>query len=179
MEPYDGLIIVDPAAIIQSFGDHQELSIGFSSEELVAIENFVTGGKRLFIAGLDNESLNFEKANDLYSLFGCSLEDELIHGYSDSYPRLVTNTTGHAIFDGVSPVGFDYWGAPVDYSVECEPIAFIDDLAVMVIRTYAEGGVILTGTNFFFDNEGMNSGYSSTRDDELALNIVLWLVKLI
>jgi hypothetical protein len=179
LEPYDGLIIVDPAAIISSFEDGQELSIGFSSEELVAIESFVTGGKRLFVAGLDNQSLNFEKANDLYSLFGCSLEGGLIHGSTDDQPKLVTNTTGHVIFDGVSVMGFDYWGASLNYSVDCEPIAFVNGMIVMVVRTYGDGGVILTGTNFFFDNEGMNGGYNSTRDDELALNIVLWLAKII
>ena len=178
LKPYDGLIIVDPAAIILSLGDNQELSIGFSTEELEAIEGFVTGGKRLFVAGLDNESLNFTKANDLYSLFGCSLENELIQGSNDN-PIVVTNTTAHVIFDGVSVIGFDYWGAPLDYSVECEPIAFVNDMAVMVVRTYGEGGVLLTGTNFFFDNDGMNFRYASDRDDDLALNIVLWLAKMI
>ena len=85
----------------------------------------------------------------------------------------------HPITAGV--VGFDYLGAPLSVPANATVLAESSegDAVLGCLDNDTAGRLVVTGTNFFIDNWGLNRQYSATDDSVLALQIVLWLTRLL
>ncbi len=188
---YDAIIIPDPSSWSIKFDENYRTSLtwaNWTDAEVQCYYNYVAAGGSLFIAGLDNESINIKEANRLIAPFGVQFSYEklpaftlVINGKVGTY--LVDNITSHPITDGV--LSFDYYGACLNITGNATAVAFgkinstisgIHYPPVLVALNISTGRVVITGTNFFIDNYGMSGNYASRYDEKLAMNIINWLI---
>ena len=75
---------------------------------------------------------------------------------------------------------FDFAGAPISELGNGTAVAYYNSRPVLGSLEGSQGGrMIVTGTNFFLDNWGMNGIYDSDDNDSLAVRIALWLTGLL
>ncbi len=172
---YDGVVVLDPCAWGSNETDPLSpslFSIEFSDQETSAYEEYVTHGGGLFVAALDNSSLDIASANEFLQWTGIALADDYIRRDS-SDPVVVTSIHSHPITTGVS--SFDYYGAPLVLPAGAVLLAqYAGDAVLGALETSGGGRVVVSGSNFFIDNWGLLGEYYSSQDARLALRIVLW-----
>jgi hypothetical protein len=175
---FDAVFILDPCAYDINETDVVNpsiISIPFSTEEIQAYEQYFNNGGGIFVAALDNSTLNVAALNDFLSWTGMTLT---FTGFpSNANTVAVTNIAVHPITVGVG--SFDFNGAPLNVNSSVSVLGRYAGYPVLGCLQGAGGGrIVVTGTNFFIDNWGITgtSPYLSHDNDILALRIALWLV---
>lgn len=193
---YDAIFIIDPCARGYTQVGTETVLTDVFSYSLVEIDSYKdywdSGGSILFI-GLGNHSLDLASANELLDQFGFRLEYDQIpsvtivmNGISST--ELITDITEHNSTSGVD--SFDFNGCSVNYTGAAFPLAQIEvnsllpnGTIVMENRTLvaavegAGGGrMIVSGSNFAFDNWGIGGFYISNENSLFALQMTYWLV---
>ncbi len=172
---FDGIFVLDPCSwdIDETHpASPIEYSIGYSADEIEAYKDYYLGGGGIFVAALDNSSVNIAQANEFLSWTGISLNGDRIAGSSG--PVIVDNLATHAITTGID--GFDFVGASLSFNSSSQSLAsYLGHSVLVAMEKVAGGRLVVTGTNFFIDNWGMRDLYGSSMDDVLALKIALWI----
>ncbi|MHA2355534.1 MAG: hypothetical protein ACXADC_10200 [Candidatus Thorarchaeota archaeon] len=146
----------------------------FTPETKQAYQDYYDSGGSIFVTGLSNETLDIAKLNSFIDWSGYSFSFTLIADFTD--PVEVTQVTSHSITMGVG--SFDYLGA----AIASEPAGATtlgrhggNDL-LSASEGVGGGRLVVTGTNYFIDNWGIQGDYASTSNDILSLRIMQWLV---
>ena len=200
---YDAVIIIDPCAWDTRWSDDRLIkqSIRYSPSELFAINEYWNAGGNLFIIGLDNSSsdhsggIDVEGANMLLSLFNMSFNYDHIPSVSITVNGvqstiLVEYTAQHPITERVE--AFDYNGCSLNHSSNAIALAWTEfrwlnsennitienRTLIAILETPHNGRLVVSGSNFPFDNWGIQGAYRSDENAKLARHIVYWLVGL-
>ncbi len=180
LQEFDAVVLLDAFAwdVNESDPDSTErFSLPFDPAAEQAYQDYYNGGGGVFVAALSNESLDIEKINDFISWSGYSFGfTEIADGYDTVE---VIQIAAHAITSAVG--SFDFLGAPIATApVSSNWLGRYSGSTVLSCMQGAGGGrLVVTGTNFFIDNWGINELYTSTHNDRLALQIVKWISDLI
>jgi len=180
LQEFDAVVLLDAFAwdVNESDPDNTErFSLPFDPAAKQAYQDYYDGGGGVFVAVLSNESLDIEKINDFISWSDYSFGfTEIASGYETVE---VTQIAAHTITSAVG--SFDYLGAPIaTVPVGSNWLGRHSGSTVLSSVQGAGGGrLVVTGTNFFIDNWGINELYTSTHNDRLALQIVKWVSDLI
>jgi hypothetical protein len=171
---YDAVVILDPCAWdIEEINPSEAImfSLPFSDNETQAYRDYYAAGGGIFVAALDNNTLDVESLNDFLNWTGMSLNyPHLITGGS---LQVVSDISAHPITSGVTDFAFS--GSSLNVNSSGTVLARIGSDAVLGAMDIGEGRIVVTGTNYFIDNWGMTGEYDSNSDAVLALKIVLWL----
>ncbi len=196
---YDAVFIIDPCARGQVQVGTETVLTDVFSYSLAEIDSYKDywnlGGSILFVC-LGNYSLDLASANELLHEFGFRLEYNQIPSVTFvmngvSATELITDITEHNSTTGVN--SFDFNGCSVNYTGAAFPLAQVEvnsllpnGTIVMVNRTLvaavedAGGGrMIVSGSNFAFDNWGVGGFYRSDNNALLALQMTYWLVGIV
>jgi hypothetical protein len=198
---YDAVVILDPCAWDTRLenGEIVKQSIRYSPSELYAINEYWNAGGNLLIIGLDNSSsdrsggIDVEGANMLLSLFNMSFNFDHIPTITitmNGIPStiLVEYMAEHPITERVE--AFDYNGCSLNYTnnatalawtefrwVSSEDRLFVENRTLIAILEEPEyGRLVVSGSNFPFDNWGIYGAYRTDENVKLARHIVYWLV---
>ncbi len=174
---YDAVLILDPCVWDRNETDplNPELfSTPFTIAEEQAYQDYFNAGGGIFVAALSNDSLDIGSLNDFLNWTGFSLEFNQIPIFGDTVE--ITNIFTHPITNGID--SFDYSGAAINVPVSGEILAQRSGNSVLGALD-GVGRFVLSGSNFHIDNWGMSGEYYSDYNDELALQIVLWLCGLL
>nr|KXH77580.1 MAG: hypothetical protein AM324_03490 [Candidatus Thorarchaeota archaeon SMTZ1-83] len=182
LQEFDAVVLLDAFAwdTNESDPDSTEwFSLPFDPAAEQAYHDYYDDGGGIFVAALSNESLDIAKINDFISWSGYSFGFTEI---SDGYNTVeVTHIAAHTITSAVG--SFDYLGAPIvtvpGGSVWLGRYPYSGSTVLSSVQGAGGGRLVVTGTNFFIDNWGINELYSSTHNDRLALQIVKWISDLI
>ncbi|MHA2228429.1 MAG: S8 family peptidase [Candidatus Thorarchaeota archaeon] len=196
MKRFDAVIILDPCAwefnMSGYIGEPIE-SISYTKLEIDAYYNYWDNGGNIFFVGGNNISIDIEGANSLLSRFNVSLNNDKIPGitfFVNGLPNteVITKIAEHPITDRVEK--FDYNGCSLNFTGSHVELAWVlynwlDDDGVShqenrTVLTALEGShgarLIVTGSNFFLDNWGINGIYAGEDDSLLMLQSVFWLL---
>ncbi|MFW9847234.1 MAG: S8 family serine peptidase [Candidatus Thorarchaeota archaeon] len=172
---FDAVILLDPFVWDDNETDplqYQTFSLPFAPETKQAYQDYYESGGGIFVAALSNASLDVGKLNDFMDWSGYSFSFTLIANGND--PVEVTQISAHAITLGVG--SFDYLGSQVNQPIGAATLGRYGGNVVLSALQGAGGGrLVVTGTNYFIDNWGINGDYESTYDDLLALRVVQWI----
>ena len=196
LKRFDAVIILDPCAWEYNMSGYTAEpieSIGYSKLEVDAYYEYWDNGGNIFFVGGNNLSIDIESANSLLSRFNVSLNDDKIPGitfFVNGLPNteIITNVAEHPITERVET--FDYNGCSLNYTGSHVDLAWvlynwIDDAGVLrqenrTVLTALEGShgarMIVSGSNFFLDNWGINRIYAGQDDSLLMLQSVFWLL---
>jgi len=136
----------------------------YSSAEVAAIQNFVSGGGGLVILG-DNALVANSNINPVSQAFGTTC------GVSDIANSTITNTSSHTIFQSVSSIVFTAGGelsAVSPSSVEAWSDA---NKPVVTVAMSGLGRVVTVGDVNFCDNTYISLG----SNQQFAENIFAWV----
>lgn len=179
LESFDGVILLDPFVWDLNETDPEHLSLfslPYSNESKQAYSDYYFGGGGVFVTTLSNFSSNVGRLNDFIDWSGFSFDSPRI-SVSDS-PVLVTNIYPHLVTNEI--VGFDFLGARIFLPAGATELARYGGNFVLGCLQDASGGrIVVTGTNYFIDNWGINEQYAASDDAQLALQIVQWITNLI
>jgi hypothetical protein len=171
---YDAVVILDPCAWdIEEISPTQAtmFSLPFSDNETQAYRDYYAAGGGIFVAALDNNTLDVESLNDFLNWTGISLNyPQLITGGS---VQVVSDISAHPTTTAVTDFAFS--GSTLNLNSSGTVLARIGSDTVLGCMDTGGGRIVVTGTNYFIDNWGMTGEYSSSSDAVLALKIVLWL----
>ncbi|MHA1962746.1 MAG: S8 family serine peptidase [Candidatus Thorarchaeota archaeon] len=171
---YDAVVILDPCAWdIEEISPTQAtmFSLPFSDNETQAYRDYYAAGGGIFVAALDNNTLDVESLNDFLNWTGMSLNyPQVITGGS---LQVVSDVSAHPITTGVTDFAFS--GSTLNVNSSGTVLARIGSDAVLGSMDIGGGRIVVTGTNYFIDNWGMTGEYDSSSDAVLALKIVLWI----
>jgi hypothetical protein len=146
-------------------------SLPFSDNETQAYRDYYAAGGGIFVAALDNNTLDVESLNDFLNWTGMSLNyPQVITGGS---LQVVSDISAHPITTGVTDFAFS--GSTLNVNSSGTVLARIGSDAVLGSMDIGGGRIVVTGTNYFIDNWGMTGEYDSSSDAVLALKIVLWI----
>jgi hypothetical protein len=196
---YDAIFIIDPCARgFTQVGTETVLTNVFSytpAEINEYTEYWSLGGSILFM-GLGNYSLDLASANELLYQFGFRLEYQqipsvtiVVNGISTT--EVITDIAEHNSTAGVDY--FDFNGCSVNYTGTAFPLAQIEVNSLLPNGTSVKenrtlvagvegiggGRMIVSGSNFAFDNWGVGGFYRSDSNALLALQMTYWLVGLV
>jgi hypothetical protein len=200
---YDALVILDPCAwdTRHENGRIRKQSIRYSPSELYAINEYWNAGGNLFIIGLDNSTsdstggIDIEGANLLLSLFNMSFNFDhvpsltiIVNGIPSTI--LVEYIADHPIMERVE--AFDYNGCSLNYSCNATALAWTefrwrdseDNLMIenrtllAILEGSVFGRLIVSGSNFPFDNYGIYGAYRTNENVKLTRHLIYWLVGL-
>ncbi|MFQ5832633.1 MAG: S8 family serine peptidase [Candidatus Thorarchaeota archaeon] len=180
LQQFDAVVLLDPFAwdINETDPANSEVfSLPFGSTAKQAYQDYYGAGGGVFVAALSNESLNVARLNNFIDWSGYSFDFDEISDNID--PVEVTQVTPHTITSNVG--SFDFLGARLS-TTPAGSVALGRYMGFTVLsgQQGAGGGrLVVTGTNFFIDNWGINGLYSSSHNDVLALQIVDWISDLI
>jgi hypothetical protein len=179
LSQFDAVLLLDPCAWdINETDPFNPLifSVPFSDSEIAAYHQYFNNGGGIFVAALSNDSLDVQSLNLFLSWTNFSLAYDRI-GNGDQ-PVLVTDVTGHPATVGAS--SFDYLGASLNVPGDATTLGrYIFDPVLACLEGAAGGRIVISGSNFQFDNYGMTRQYSSNYDSALAFSIVRWLTHLL
>jgi hypothetical protein len=196
LQRYDAILVLDPCTWGHTYesGSVQltRANTYSQSEKEAYLEYWDSGGSILAI-GMGNRSLDLNSANELLGLFGFSLNYDRIPGITitvngASSTLLITDLVEHATTGGVE--SFDFVGCSVSfdgeaYSLAKAEVSYLDDFGVLqsenhTVMAALEGPsrarMIVSGTNFMFDNWGVKGLYQSDENDRFILQMVYWLI---
>ncbi|MDF1539987.1 MAG: S8 family serine peptidase, partial [Candidatus Thorarchaeota archaeon] len=172
---FDGIFVLDPCSwdIDETHpASPIEYSIEYTLDEIEAYKEYYFSGGGIFIAALDNSSLNINQANEFLSWTGISLNGDRIAGVTG--PVLVDNIATHSITTGIND--FDFLGASLSFNASAQSLAsYLGHSILVAMEGVSSGRIVVTGTNFFLDNWGIRGLYGSSMNDVLALKIALWI----
>ncbi|MFW9966546.1 MAG: S8 family serine peptidase [Candidatus Thorarchaeota archaeon] len=196
---YDAIFILDPCAWDYTY-EYSEISLSstftYSQPEKDAYLDYWNSGGSILVIGMGNRSLDLRATNELLNLFGFTLNyDQIpiitieVGGISSTL--LVTDLVNHTLTAGIE--SFDFVGCSVNYSGDAFPLAqaeltLVDeyDLIYKENRTVmaalegvGEARMIVSGTNFMFDNWGVEGYYQSEENDRFILQMAYWLIGVI
>jgi hypothetical protein len=175
LSTFDAILLLDPCVwdINESDAFNPSVfSVPFSDSEITAYHQYYNSGGGVLVVALSNDSLDVDSLNYFLSWTNFSLTNDRV-GIGDS-PVLVTEITAHPTTVGV--FDFDYLGAPINVPAGATTLGKDGFDPVLACLQGAGGGrIVVSGSNFEFDNYGMTRQYLSSYDPVLALNIVLWL----
>ena len=196
---FDAVILLDPCARAAHLVNGSYVRVSFRSYSQAAIDALVTywsSGGSIFVVGLDNRSIELSDLNDLLIHFNVTLRYDHVPSVSivlNGIPstQLVTDLISHPITESVT--GFDFYGCSMSTWGNVTVLAQVQVMArnengriVLENRTVlacaesrSGGRLIVSGTNFFLDNWGIQGEYKSATNDRLAKQAVLWLVHLL
>ncbi|NWF97011.1 MAG: S8 family peptidase [Candidatus Thorarchaeota archaeon] len=176
LSQFYAVILLDPCSWALNETDPYhltEFSIPFTPQQTSAYQNYYDSGGSLFVTALANSSVDLASLNNFLSWTGFEYHFNHIPYLGDYY--LIDNIVSHPITQDVSD--FDYNGASLSGPVGSVTLARYGSSPVLSCLQGVSGGrIVVTGTNFFIDNWGITGNYESLHDDDLALNIVLWLL---
>ena len=176
---FDAVLLLDPCAWDIDETDAFNpfiFSVPFSSTEIEAYHQYFDNGGGIFVVALSNDSLDIHSLNDFLTWSNFSLKYNTIEVAGE--PVLVTDVTPHTATTGVS--NFDYYGAGINVPGGATTLGtYVIDPVLACLQGAGGGRMVVSGSNFQFDNYGMTSQYQSLYDATLALNIVLWLTHII
>jgi hypothetical protein len=196
---YDAIFILDPCAWGYSYEDGRVQSTSactYSQAEKDAYLAYWESGGSILVAGMGNRSLNLNSTNELLLLFGFHLNYDRIPGITIevngvSSTLLVTDLMNHTTTEGVE--SFDFVGCSVNFTGNGYPLAqveatFLDDedavqtenrTVMVALEGFDNARMIVSGTNFMFDNWGVEGRYQSDDNDRFILQMAYWLIGLI
>ncbi|MCF2136780.1 MAG: S8 family serine peptidase [Candidatus Thorarchaeota archaeon] len=173
---YDAVLILDPCTWGTNETDPlhpKAYSLRYTQDEIRAYESYFNNSGGIFVAGLDNKSINVSAVNELLSWSGFALGTHRIPSSGDAVK--VINLTIHSITAGVT--GFDFVGANLTLPENATSLATYKSVVTLGAMERSGGGrLVVTGTNFFIDNWGLSGKYEANGDKTIALQIVLWLM---
>ncbi|MFX1439179.1 MAG: hypothetical protein ACFFFD_02945, partial [Promethearchaeota archaeon] len=193
---YDAIFILDPCAwgSVYRNGEVEIASIhSYSQAQKNAYLAYWESGGSILVAGMGNRSLNLNSTNELLLLFGFSLNyDQIpevtIEANGISSTLLVTDLMNHTTTSGIG--SFDFVGCSVNFTGNASCLAqveitYLDGEGALqtenrTVMAALEGldnaRMIVSGTNFLFDNWGVKGYYQSEENDLFILQIAYWLV---
>lgn len=193
---FDAVFVLDPCAwaySINGFRYEKTSFFSYTQQQLDAYSDYFASGGSLLLVGMSNSSIDQSCANELFSQFNITLNDDhipaitiIVNGVSST--ELITQMIEHPITDRVD--AFDFNGCSLNYSGTGFRIAwknvilqyengthYSEDRAVLVGLENAAGGrLIASGSNFFIDNWALNNLYRSDQDLRFVLQSVYWLL---
>lgn len=179
LSTFDAVLLLDPCVWDLNESDAFNpsiFSVPFSDSEITAYHQYFNSGGGILVVALSNDSLDVHSLNHFLSWTNFSLTNGRV-GSGDS-PVLVTQVTAHPTTVGV--YDFDFLGAPIKVPGGATTLGSYGIDPVLACLQGAGGGrIVISGSNFEFDNYGMTHQYHSYYDQTLALKIVLWLTHLI
>ncbi|MFW9908356.1 MAG: S8 family serine peptidase [Candidatus Thorarchaeota archaeon] len=177
---FDAVFILDPCSRYENETNPlnpEVFFIPFTQNETMAYQDYFEGGGGLFIAALDNSSIDIASLNEFLNFTGISLNfDRIPNGNT---PIEISDLETHPITTGVS--SFNHLGASLDITGSNATLlaSFFGYAVLACLENNSTGRLIVAGTNFFIDNWGMRGLYSSNSNRILALKIALWLTDLL
>jgi hypothetical protein len=196
LQRYDAIIILDPCAWSYSYesGSVQMMSAPtYSQSEKDAYLEYWESGGSILVVGMGNRSLDLNSANELLGLFGLSLNYDRIPGITItvngvSSTLLITDLMEHVTTESVG--AFDFVGCSVNYtgnaySLAQVEVSYLDNHSVVQTQNHtvmaalegpSRARMIVSGTNFMFDNWGVKGLYQSDKNDRFILQMVYWLI---
>jgi hypothetical protein len=193
---YDAIFILDPCAwgSIYKDGEVQKASIySYSHAEKNAYVAYWESGGSILVIGMGNRSLNLNSANELLQLFGFSLNYDQIPGITIevngiSSTLLVTDLMNHTTTNGIG--SFDFVGCSVNFTGNATCLAQVEityfdsgdvlqtenRTVVAALEGHDNARMIVSGTNFLFDNWGVEGYYQSEENDLFILQMAYWLI---
>jgi hypothetical protein len=131
--------------------------------------------------------------NELLLLFGFFLNYDRIPGITIevggiSSTLLVTDLMNHTTTEGIG--SFDFVGCSVNYTGNAYPLAQVElstldesgavhsenHTLMAALEGSSNARMIVTGTNFMFDNWGVGGYYQSDDNDRFILQMAYWLI---
>ncbi len=179
LQLFDAVVLLDPFVWEDNETNplvFETFSLPFAPETKQAYEDYYNSGGGLFVTALSNASLDVAKLNDFIDWTEYSFSFSLIADANE--PVEVTQVTAHTITSGVG--SFDYLGAAINEPAGAITLGRFEGNDVLsAIQGVGGGRLVVTGTNYFIDNWGINGEYSSTSNDRLSLRIMQWLAGLL
>ncbi|MFW9800919.1 MAG: S8 family serine peptidase [Candidatus Thorarchaeota archaeon] len=196
---YDAIFVVDPCAWDYSQIDNEDTPtrvFSYSPAEIATYTDYWNAGGSLLIIGLGNSSLDLLSANELLAPFGFQLNYDqipavtiVVNGISSTH--LITDIEEHNATSGID--SFDFNGCSVNYtgaaySLAQTEVSFLltngslslkNRTVVAALEGAGGGRIIVSGSNFLFDNWGIRGSYQSTQNAPFALQITRWLTGII
>ena len=193
---YDAVFVLDPCAwAYESNGLFSE-RIGFHSyttQQIAAYVDYFAGGGNLFFVGLSNSSIDQNRANELYTQFNITLNNDYVPGITIvlngvSSTELITDMIQSPITNTVD--SFDYNGCSLNFTGDVFEIAWKDTTwqdvngtdhfehySVLVgLENGNNGRLLATGSNYFIDNWALSDLYRSYQNSQFVLQAVYWLL---
>ncbi|MHA2161887.1 MAG: S8 family peptidase [Candidatus Thorarchaeota archaeon] len=196
LKRFDAVIILDPCAWeynMTGYTVEPIESIGYSKLEVDAYYDYWDSGGNIFFVGGNNLSIDIDSANYLLARFNVSLNNDKIPGitfFVNGLPNteIISKIAEHPITERVET--FDYNGCSLNYTDSHVKLAWvlynwIDGDGVLqqenrTVLTALEGPhgarMIVSGSNFFLDNWGLNGIYAGKDDSLLMLQSIFWLL---
>lgn len=193
---YDVVFVLDPCAWAYAVNglSTEILSLySYTTEELEAYSSYFDNGGNLLLVGLSNSSINLGNANELFSQFNITLNDDHIPGITItvngvSSTELITGMITHPITHQI--IAFDYNGCSLNFTGNAFEIAwknviwldengtlYSEKRSVLVgLENSNNGRLVATGSNFFLDNWALTGHYRSDQDPRFVMQIVDWLL---
>ncbi|MFW9809952.1 MAG: S8 family serine peptidase [Candidatus Thorarchaeota archaeon] len=201
LSSYDAVFVLDPCAwdyVVDNDGYSFSRTgvFSYSSEEIAAYVTYYNQGGNLFFAALSNSSIDQQSANDLFTQFNLTLNNDYvpvitiaINGMVST--ELVTKMVDHVITRRID--SFDYNGCSLNYTGDAYEIAWVEVMqryengtqytqkkTVLVASENSHGGrFIAAGSNFFLDNWALSNRYRSDQNLKLVLQSVYWLLDIL
>ena len=194
---YDAVFVLDPCAWEYSVNglSYDKIQLfSYTPQELASYRNYYENGGNLLLVGLTNSSINQNQANELFSLFNITLNNDsipvitiVVNGVSST--ELITDMIQHPITDNID--SFDYNGCSLNYSgnsyeIAWKNVTFQDEngtlyserrTLVVGLENINGGRLIATGSNYFLDNWALSHLYRSEHDLIFVLQSVYWLLR--
>jgi hypothetical protein len=193
---YDAVFVLDPCAWAyetNGFSSERLSLYSYTPQQLAAYADYFADGGNLFLVGLSNSSIDQYRANELFSQFNITLNNDHVPGITIvvngvSSTELITEMIESPITDIVD--AFDYNGCSLNFTGDVFEIAWEDVIwvdvngtdhfehySVLVGLENGKGGRLLaTGSNFFLDNWALSNLYRSDQDLQFVLQSVYWLL---
>jgi hypothetical protein len=201
LSTFDAVFVLDPSAwgiVVDNDGyTFSKTSIfSYNAAELAAYESYYTQGGNVFLTALTNSSINQQNANELFSVFNLTLNNDyvpaisiVINGVAST--ELVTNMIDHVITRRVD--SFDYNGCSLNFTGNAYEIAWVEVIESYENGTYYSvnktvfvgsennngGRLIAAGSNFFLDNWALTNMYRSDQNLKFILQSVYWLLDIL
>lgn len=176
LSQFEAVLLLDPCAwdVNETDAFNPTLfSVPFSDSEISAYRQYFDSGGGIFIAALDNDSLDIQSLNHFLSWTNFSMTYDSV-GLGNQ-PVLISEITPHPTTASVS--NFDYLGATVNIPGGAISLGrHLPDSVLACLQGAGGGRIVVTGSNFMIDNYGMTGQYQSSDNHILALKIVLWLI---
>ena len=199
LSQYDAVFVLDPCAwaiTISGFAYEHMGLYSYTPQQLAAYSDYYSLGGSLFFVGMPNSSIDQSHANELFSQFNFTLNNDqiptitiIVNGVSST--ELITEMIEHPITDRID--AFDFNGCSLNYSGTGFEIAWknviwqdnngtlhSENRTVLVGLENDNGGrIIASGSNFFIDNWGLMNLYRSDQDLRFVLQTVYWLLHIL
>ncbi|MFW9793727.1 MAG: hypothetical protein ACFFEE_05475, partial [Candidatus Thorarchaeota archaeon] len=168
----------------------------YTPAELSAYNNYFAQGGNLFLTALSNSSIDQNSANQLFSLFNITLNNDhvpvitiIINGEVST--DLITGMHQHFITRWID--SFDYNGCSLNYTGDVYELAWTRVMVldangtsypvnktVMVALENGDGGrLVAAGSNFFLDNWALLNQYRSSQNWNLVVQTTFWLLDIL